>query len=94
MSESRYFLTVDWCGQGKRGIFCDSQGQAIAKEMPHDADDFWRILDAFGMVLAPQSQLLLEEEVEKHVMWTPLAEFNGVYGIAVREAVQREVGIE
>ncbi len=85
MSESRYFLTVDWCSQGRRGIFCDSQGQAFAKEMPHDADDFWRILDAFTIVLAPQSQLLSEEEVAKYKKWTPLAEFSHQYGIAVPE---------
>ena len=82
----RYFLTVDWCGQGKRGVFCSIDGNAFAKEMPHTDDDMWEILDAFYMVLNPESTPITEEELKQYNKFYPLAEFSNQYGIAIKEA--------
>ena len=79
----RYFLTVDWCCQGKRGIFCDSQGQAFPQETPHTQEEIDRILGPFEMVLGPKSERLSEEQVARCTSWTPLAEYSGVWGIAL-----------
>ena len=41
----RWFLTVDWCNQGKRGIFCNlANGNAFSKDdAPHTEDEVWEI---------------------------------------------------
>ena len=85
---TRYFLTVDWCGKGNRGIFCDQDGQAFSKdEEPHTPDEMWKILGMFEMVLAPESTALTEKEVAEHQWWFPLKEYSSVYGYATKEAV-------
>ncbi len=83
MTKTRYFLTVDWCEKGNRGIFCSKKGQAFSKDKPHTEDDFWEILDAFSMVLAPQSQALTKEQLKEYSRWIPLNEFSGEYGVAL-----------
>ena len=82
----RWFLTVDWCNQGKRGIFCNlSNGSAFAKDdAPHTEDEIWNILDAFALVLSPQSIELSEEEVAQHNKAYPLAEYSNQYGYAIK----------
>lgn len=82
----RWFLTVDWCNKGNRGIFCDNEGNTFPKDTKHDEDDIWRILDCFCMVLSPESIELSEEELKEYHLWYPLAEYSNQYGIALREA--------
>ena len=83
MMTSRYFLTVDWCGKGNRGIFCNQDGQAFSKdEEAHSEDEMCDILGPFWMVLSPESRLLSEGEVAEHQNWFPLEEYSGVYGFA------------
>ena len=81
-----WFLTVDWCDQNKRGIFCKlSDGTAFAKDdEPHTEDEIWDILDCFSLVLSPKSIEFTEEEVSQHNEAYPLAEFSNVYGYAIR----------
>lgn len=79
----RYFLTVDWCNNGNRGIFCDKNGNAFPKDEPHNEDDLWRILDCFQFVLSPQSVEMSEEELKKYTRWYPLGEFSNQYGVAL-----------
>ena len=80
---NRYFLTVDWCNEGSRGIFCDQTGQAFSKDdEPHTEDEMWKILGPFDLVLSPKSVELSEDEVAEYQWWTPLEEYNGAYGIA------------
>jgi len=83
---NRYFLTVDWCNQGKRGIFCNlSNGSAFAKDdAPHTEEEIWDILDAFSLVLSPQSIEYSEDEVKQFNKAYPLAEFSNQYGYAIK----------
>jgi len=78
----RYFLTVDWCGKGNRGIFCNANGNSFSKETQHTKDEMWEILGAFSMILNPKSELFSEDEVAKHNQFYPLAEYSNQYGVA------------
>jgi len=86
----RYFLTVDWCSTGNRGIFCDSMGNCFSQDTPHTEEDFFRILDHFGLILTPLSLLLSEDEVAQYTRWVPLSEFSNMYGIALRKETSHE----
>jgi len=84
-NNSRYFLTVDWCNIGQRGIFCNKNGNAFAKDVePHTEDEIWNILDAFSLILNPTSVPLTEEEVKGYNRFVSLAEYRHEYGIAVK----------
>ena len=37
--ESKYFLTVDWCSEGKRGIFYSEDGGAFPSDTQHTEDE-------------------------------------------------------
>ena len=88
---SRFFLTVDWCSQGKRGIFCSREGNAFPKDgQPHTEDEMWEILGAFDLVLNPQSLLYTEEEVKEFTRWYPLGEYKEQYGYAVKPEVKED----
>ena len=81
-----YFLTVDWCNKGHRGIFCDNRGGPFSKvDEPHTTEEMDGILGLFWMVLSPASVLMTEAEVAKHNQWYPLEEYSNVYGYAVTE---------
>jgi len=84
----RYFLSVDWCGRGKRGIFCDGNGNAFSQDedKPFSEDKIREILGAFEMILNPQSILLSEEELKAYKKWYPLAEYSHQYGYALKQA--------
>lgn len=85
MAEQAYFLTVDWCSKGNRGIFCSTGGQCFRKEgEPHTQDEMWEILDAFALVLAPMSELFTEDEVKEFSKFRPLAEYSSQYGVALK----------
>ena len=82
---SKHFLTVDWCSQGKRGIFCKSDGNAFWKmDEPHTEDEMYEILGVFELVLAPQSILISEDELKQYNKWLPLEEYSNVYGFAFK----------
>ena len=80
--ETKYFLTVDWCNKGRRGIFCSRHGNAFWKETEHTADEMGEILGLFDLVLSPKSIAMTEEEVSKHTRFYPLEEYNGAFGYA------------
>jgi hypothetical protein len=80
----RWFVTVDWCNKGKRGVFCNTQGQSFSKETQHTEDEMWEILDAFSMILSPQSIELSLDELKEYHLFTPLAEYSNQYGIACK----------
>ncbi len=84
----RWFLTVDWCGKGNRGVFCNAQGQSFVKYTQHTDDEMWDILDAFYMVLSPQSIELSEEELKEYHLFIPLAEYSNQYGYACKEVIK------
>lgn len=86
--DSAYFLTVDWCGKGYRGVFCSSQGMPYRKKdgSQHTKEEMYEILGPFYLALAPESQLFTEGELKEFNRWTPLEEYSGEYGIARRPA--------
>lgn len=81
--ETRWFLTVDWCKQGKRGIFCDKRGNPYSSPTQHTRAQIVEILDVFGMVLNPISLPLNEAQVAQVTTWYPLAEYSNEFGYAV-----------
>ena len=80
----RFFLTVDWCSKGSRGVFSSREGNSFSKETPHTEDEIWDILGAFDLILNPQSTQLSEMELKEYHKWYPLAEYSNQYGYAVR----------
>jgi len=90
MSEEpiRYFLTVEWCQDGQRGVFCDVQGRSFPKDgEPHTDPEIREILGPFALILDPASQPFTEEEVAEYTVFRPLAEYSDQYGIALKEEV-------
>ena len=80
----RWFLTVDWCSKGKRGIFSNINGNSFSKEIQHTEDEMWEILDAFSMILNPQSIELSEDELKEYHRFYPLAEYSNQYGVVLK----------
>ena len=81
----RWFLTVDWCNKGKRGIFANKNGNSFSKETKHTEEEMWNILDAFAIILSPQSIELSEDELKEYRKFYPLAEYTNEYGIVRKE---------
>lgn len=80
----KYIMTVDWCNEGKRGIFSSLKGNCFWKEEadgPHTEDEMYEILGMFEMILSPKSELISEEELAEHRWFTPLDEYSQAYGI-------------
>lgn len=84
----RYFLTVDWCSKGNRGIFCSRDGGTFSQEHEHTEAEIWEILDSFSLILSPQSILLTEDELKEYHRWVPLTEFSNEYGVALKDSVK------
>lgn len=82
--EQRYFLTVDWCSKGKRGIFCSDVGKCFSKsEEPHTDEEMNYILGPFALILAPKSELFTMAQVKQYTQFLPLAEYSLEFGIAL-----------
>lgn len=80
-----YFLTVDWCGQGRRGVFASARGVGFRKDGgPHTDEEIREILGLFEMVLNPESRLLTFNELAKYNRWHPFEEYSGRYGVVLR----------
>ena len=92
MSEVRYFVTVQWCQKGPRGIFCNSRGQTDSKDRPHTEAEMQEMLDVFWLILNPQSEPLAEDELAEYCCWTPLAEYSNVWGIAAKAEAEARDG--
>lgn len=83
--EQAYFLTVDWCSKGKRGIFCHKTGSAFRKDKsPHTEEEMGEILGAFYLILAPESRLYSEGELSDFTYFIPLEEYTNEFGVALR----------
>lgn len=80
--EKRYFITVEYCNNGKRGILCDKQGDAFPKDTPHTIEEMNKYLGVFFVILNPKSEPFTETELKKFNKWRPLAEYEHHYGIA------------
>lgn len=85
---NKWILTVDWCNQGKRGIFSDLKGNCFWKEEnegKHTEDEMYKILGMFDLVLSPQSELISDDEMMEYKWFTPLDEYSQMYGIVRKE---------
>ena len=80
----RYFITVDWCNKGQRGIFCDKEGCPFSQEKAHTDDEMNEILGHFWMILSPKSESLSGTEIKEYSLWRGLAEYKNQYGIALK----------
>lgn len=83
-TESKFFVTVDWCDTGKRGIFCSSTGEGFVKETEHTVEEMQEIVGSFFIILNPKSELFTKEELKKYNRWRPLAEYRNHYGISIK----------
>ena len=80
----KYFLTVDWCSVGRQGLFCDHLGQCFSKnDLPHTAEEMAEILGPFWLILSPESVEYSAETFPSDVVFVPLVEYSGGYGIAI-----------
>lgn len=81
----KYFITVDWCNKGKRGIFCNRDGIGFLKKTQHTKDEINKILGMFSIILNPKSIVFTEKEIKQYKKWIPLSEYQHQYGIAIKE---------
>ena len=85
MVEKRWFVTVDWCSKGNRGIFCNTKGQSFSKDVQHSVEEMDDIVGLFWMILDPKSIELTEQELKEYKHFYPLAEYSNVYGMACKQ---------
>ena len=78
-----YFLTVEWCNNGHRGVFCSAGGSAFPKRGgPHTELEMQEILGPFWMILSSESTPISVEELTLYCKFHPLDEYCGDFGIA------------
>jgi len=83
-----YLVTVEWCSDEHRGIFCNVEGQCFRKDgEPHTQEEMDSCLGPFTLILNPKSEPFTEEEVAQYTHFRPLAEYSNEYGIALRREV-------
>ena len=81
-----YLVTVEWCSDEHRGIFCSRDGACFRKDgEPHTQEEMDDGLGPFTLILNPKSEPFTEEEVAEFTLFRPLAEYKNQYGIALRE---------
>ena len=85
MDVKRWFVTVDWCGKGNRGIFCNTKGQSFSKDVQHSVEEMDDIVGLFWMILDPKSSELTEQEIKEYKYFYPLAEYSNQYGMACKQ---------
>jgi hypothetical protein len=83
--EIRHFITVEWCNNGFRGVFCRSDGVATGKDEPYTVEEMDNFLGPFTLVLSPESLEMSETELAQYNRFVPLAEYSREWGIALTE---------
>ena len=81
----RWFLTVDWCDKGKRGVFSDVSGNSFSKETQHTVDEMQEIFGVFFIILNPQSVEMSEGALKEYHKYYPLAEYSYQYGVVHKD---------
>ena len=80
-----FFITVDWCNKGNRGVFASKEGNAFGKEFgPHSEDEMGEILGPFDLILHPKSEPFTEAELATYRRFVPLAEYSNEYGVVFK----------
>ena len=86
MEQQHFFLTVDWCNKGHRGIFCDARGKGHwLPDRPYTKAEMCEILGPFWLILDPECTAFTEAEMAKYTTWYPLDEYSGQFGIVMAE---------
>jgi hypothetical protein len=86
-----YFMTVEWCSDGYRGIFCDLDGNPFRKAgQPHTQDEMDDILGPFTLILGAKSQPFTEQQLAEYTSFCPLAEYQNQYGIVLKPEQAKE----
>lgn len=81
---TRYFITVEWCNNGFRGVFCRKDGTAAAKDgEPYTVEEMDNVLGPFTLILSPRSEEMSEADLTQYTRWVPLAEYSHEWGIAL-----------
>lgn len=83
--KKRYFLTIEWCSNKKRGVFCSADGLSFSSEKQHTQEEMAEILGHFEIVLSPKSELFSQSELKEFNQYKPLAEYSNQYGIAIKK---------
>jgi len=87
-----YFLTVEWCNNGHRGVFCSAGGQGFPKRgEPYTELEMQEILGPFWMLLSPESTEISVEELTLYREFHPLGEYSNEFGIARKVPEEGEV---
>jgi hypothetical protein len=81
---TRYFITVEWCNNGTRGLFCSKDGKAFFLDRPFTLAEKQEILGVFLLILSPESEPFTEKEIAEFDHFIPLAEYKNEYGIGLR----------
>ena len=90
-NQPHHFLTVDWCGEGKRGLFVRivPEGESTTiipfhKAEPYTEEEMRQILGPFEMVLYPKSVEMSFEEATEHKVLVALGEYSNQYGVVLK----------
>jgi len=84
--EIKYFLTVQWCKSGPRGVLCDRDGIGYwRRRRPHTEEEMNKKLGHFWVILDPKSEPYTFDMFKKLNKWKPLAEYRNEIGIAYAE---------
>lgn len=90
-NEKHHFLTVDWCGEGKRGLFVQIKRDVehtnilpFHKLDPYTKKEMKEILGTFELILKPKSVEMSFNEAFEHKELKMLAEYSNAYGIIIK----------
>ena len=82
---TRHFITVEYCGDGNRGIFCTRMGSPAVQDEAFTDKEMQGFCGAFFLILSPRSEEMDQETLSKYTHWYPLKEYQDEWGIALKE---------
>lgn len=78
-----WILTIEYCGNGRRGILLSRSGGIDIKPEQHTEDEIADHLGMFWLILAPKSIQMKVSEIKKYNRFIPLAEYSHIWGIGL-----------
>lgn len=81
----RWFIFVEYCKNGHRGIFCSRHGEVCVQDEEHTPDEMAEMVGMFWLILDPTSVALTEKELAEYTLFVPLAEYTNVWGIGFKK---------
>jgi len=79
-----WYLTVERCNSGKRGIFASYQWVVYSDDTQHTNEQMQNFLGEFALILNPKSIEFTDEQLKEYNTFYPLAEYNQHYGIVCK----------